>query len=188
MTEKRMKLERAFATREELASFLRDLADRLEGKSAEEFDQLDPETFAKFRVGVKNKEGEYVLKFRAKAEAPESLCPEGGTCTDVTEDQEDCALCRPKYSKLKKRMKAQYKDISRSILDGEVPDEDIVEDFLSDSALMVTYKNKGDEYYPAYSKACEVFAEAYARRDPALMVTPWDEIRRLMHDCHDKHK
>lgn len=216
MTEKRLKLARTFSSRHELAEFLRELADRLEGQDVEEFDVLDPDALARFQVGVKNRQGEYLLKFRAKAQRPEALCPEGGTCVAPAEDssagrvapktpgghgREDGRSAempppdtgadekrRPSYSRLKKRMKAQYRDITRSLQDHRLPEPDVVDAFMADSARMVTYPGKGDEYYPAYTAACQGFAQALAAGDAGLAAERWDAVRLLMRDCHDRYK
>ncbi len=93
-----------------------------------------------------------------------------------------------KYKDLKKRMKKPFKKIRETLSDGKLPPADTVRGFLADSALMVSCKGYGDEYYEAYNVACERFGRAFQAGDLSACWDAADELERLKSDCHDRYK
>jgi XXXCH domain-containing protein len=93
-----------------------------------------------------------------------------------------------KYKALKKRMKKPWKIIKDSAEMKTMPPADIVESFLEDSALMITYPGKGDEYYKPYAVAHEAFAAAWRAGDVEAMAHAVNRMDHLKEACHDVHK
>ena len=159
----------------EFPRFLRGLADELERWEPE--NGLD---FSSLQLEAKQKYGKILLKLKIKAPEAEPS-PSSGSDGSAKESL-------PSYSSLKKRMKSSYKVIFSTVHADLAPPREAVEEFLKDSALMVRYPRKGDEYYSDYTAACESLAAAYASNDKTGLHQACDRLDQLMHDCHGRYK
>lgn len=182
------KTERYIA-RDKFPELLRELADILEGKAP---DNLEcPSDFHKFKLKAKESYGQLEVKLKVS---------DGEVCTVRDEDTaepgieapEDGGLpdeksAKPSYKKLKERMKRSFKMIFRMIHDDELPPRAAVEEFLKDSALMVTYPGYGDEYYEEYSRVCSAFSEAFEAQDMDALHETVDQLQALKSHCHARY-
>ena len=57
------------------------------------------------------------------------------------------------YTRLKKRMKAYYKELQSNLQAHQHPSREIVSVFLKDCEHMTQFQGYGDEYYQAFSQA-----------------------------------
>jgi XXXCH domain-containing protein len=94
---------------------------------------------------------------------------------------------RPKYSQLKKRMKADWKEIRRSLGAGTLPEASVVERFLADSRLMCTYPGKGDPLYPAYLEAVASLSRAMASGSLEAVIAACAEVNGQRRECHRRY-
>ena len=91
------------------------------------------------------------------------------------------------YGSLKKRMKKSFKNIMYALHENTWPSQVDINEFLRDSADMVRYPGKGDEFYPAYTKAVAVFAEAVQRMDLEAAYQAAHGLNTLKTQCHKKY-
>lgn len=166
----------------EMAEFFREIADRLEGREPDEPKfPFDPSGFRKLKISVKRQmDG---LSVKVKMKPSYSLSPLGET--DLPPELEGQ---KPKYKKLKKRMKVTFKAIQDSLAAGTLPNGAAVTSFMEDSRLMIDYPGYGDEYYQEYDQACLRFQEACDRQDIETCKVACQELDRLKKACHDKYK
>lgn len=161
-----------------LPAYLRELAAAIESGSSEDFACI--EDIEKFKIGGKLEFGKLKLKvkFKTSAECREEEVSEGA---DTTSDG------KPKYSVLKKRMRASFNLILKTVHDGEMPPDQAVVSFLEDSALMVTYPGYGDEFYAHYTAVCDRFRSAYEAKNLEAMHEAVDELIHEKSRCHAKY-
>lgn len=107
---------------------------------------------------------------------------------DFDSDTDEKPQGKIKYKSLKKRMKKTWKVIKDSARTNTLPPENVVESFLDDSALMITYPGKGDEYYKPYAVAHEAFAAAWRAQDVEALGHAVKRLDHLKEACHDIHK
>lgn len=160
---------------EEVAAFLRELADAFEHGGKEELECVND--FQKIKIAIKNEFGQISLEAKLKT-------------TDGCEEPEDetpAPPAKPKYKHIKKRMKSSFKLLVKMIHDGQTPPEEAVQSFLEDSALMVTYSGHGDEYYEEYTQACDAFKAAYEAGDMTKMHEAIDVLVHEKSRCHAKY-
>ncbi len=91
------------------------------------------------------------------------------------------------YGSLKKRMKKSFKNIIYSLHENIWPSQGDIDEFLRDSAEMVRYPGKGDEFYPAYTDAVAAFADAVQRKDLEAAYQTAHVLNTLKTQCHKKY-
>jgi XXXCH domain-containing protein len=69
------------------------------------------------------------------------------------------------FKRLKKNMKKTFKAISEQVSASRLPERSDLDQFFADSEKMVSYPGYGDEYYPAYQRACQALKNAADRLD-----------------------
>ncbi len=177
----KIKFER-FLAQDGLPDFFRELADIIEDGQAG-----DPElstalnNFEKLKIGVEEAYGRLAVKVRIK-------CRDAAGAVRPSEETQEAGQSRPKYKTLKKRMKKSFKVIASLTAEGTLPPADAVDEFLSDSVLMVSYPEMGDEYYEEYSRTCDALAKAYDAKDAAACAELCMELARLKKECHNRYK
>ncbi|WP_419783198.1 GAK system XXXCH domain-containing protein [Maridesulfovibrio sp.] len=171
----------------ELPAFLRKMADALEGGASEEDAYLVMiEGFKKLKINIRNEFGHTAVKVTAKPMPAEK--------EEIAEDKiessvaEETASAKPKYKSLKKRMKASFKIIFKSVHAGTLPPAGVVEEFMTDSKLMVGFEGYGDEYYDEFTEACGQFQQACNDSDIDAAHKACDEINSITAHCHSRYK
>ncbi|SMP49983.1 XXXCH domain-containing protein [Desulfonatronum zhilinae] len=91
------------------------------------------------------------------------------------------------YGSLKKRMKKSFKNIMYSLHENSWPSQMDIDEFLRDSADMVRYPGKGDEFYSAYTEAVAAFADAVQRKDLEAAYQATHVLNTLKTQCHKKY-
>lgn len=184
MSSREVKIERSFSSAE-TAQFLRDLAAAIENGHQtgllEEYG-VRLQDSKKIKLGIKRAGEEIILKLKIKSAA--EACTPGAEA----EAAEGPAAERPGYKSLKKRMKGSFKRIGNALEQGQMPAAPDIEQFLADSRLMVSYAGKGDEFYQAYTAACQEFHAAVRGNDPAAAFDRYSALDQLKSDCHQRYK
>ncbi len=85
-------------------------------------------------------------------------------------------------------MKSSFKTIFKSIHAGSLPTAEVMDEFMADSRLMVSYEGYGDEYYNEYITACEDFQKAIDAGNIEAAHKACDELNSIVAHCHAQHK
>jgi XXXCH domain-containing protein len=183
-SEKKLKLT---LKTEDLGMYFRQMANALEGQPVEEFVGLIEalQDYSKVELKIKRKQNEVDVKLKAKSslisnEVTQDSEFESGS--DTTDEE------KPKYKKLKKRMKSSFKAIAESLSHDTFPEALTVKSFIADSELMISYSGYGDEYYPVYREELLQFAKAFENRDLEAIKQAYSRLNQLKSDCHDRYK
>jgi XXXCH domain-containing protein len=89
-----------------------------------------------------------------------------------------------KYRPLKKAMQQTMKRIERSVHAGALPERGLVEEFVSQVRIMVSYPGFGDAAYPEILAASAALAESSANADLAQCHQALTAILALKKRCH----
>ena len=186
----------------ELAALLRDIADQLEGSEKINNHALS-QAFIDFnKASLKLKRKSDSLSVKVKVETQPQL--DESSKTDIRPATKAIArpttdkvpepsytsdkIEKPKYKTLKKRMKSSFKLIREALESNQMPMAAILESFIRDSELMVTYPGYGDEYYEAYRNLCSRFSEACSKGDLGALKSLTIELNQMKSDCHKRYK
>ncbi|MDK2956355.1 MAG: hypothetical protein PWQ57_1851 [Desulfovibrionales bacterium] len=176
----------AYMTREQTADYFRSLAKVMEGGPAE---AMVPELAGvrKFKLTLTPEGDRFSLKCTVKHPKPETVAT-----TDADEspeaDESVSDAGRPKYKQLKKRMKKDFKLILETARQGALPAAGVVQAFLDDCELMVTYPGKGDPYYDVFAKATQEMSQAYRAEDLGAFAKSCDKMDHIKLECHNRYK
>ncbi|NDV28616.1 GAK system XXXCH domain-containing protein [Desulfovibrio sp. JC010] len=170
----------------ELPTFLRKMADAIENGASEEDAYLVMiEGFKKLKINIRNEFGHTAVKVTAKPMPAEKEDITENAAPDSAEKE---SSDKPKYKNLKKRMKTSFKVIFKSVHAGTIPPAQVVEEFMADSQLMISYEGYGDEYYDEYMAACDSFQQACNDSDVEAAHKACDEINSITAHCHSRYK
>ncbi|WP_320174479.1 GAK system XXXCH domain-containing protein [Maridesulfovibrio sp.] len=174
----------------ELPEFLRKIADALEGGASEEDAYLVMiEGFKKLKINIRNEYGHTAVKVTAKP-MPTSISSEqeDPSEAEIPSPAEQDNSTKSSYKSLKKRMKASFKVIFKSVHAGTLPPLEVVEEFMADSRTMVSFEGHGDEYYDEFTAACDKFQQACNDSDIESAHNACDEINSITAHCHSRYK
>ncbi|OQX22525.1 MAG: hypothetical protein BWK80_30255 [Desulfobacteraceae bacterium IS3] len=168
-------------TSEEIAYFLRKIADDIEGKPVES-PHLSVKDFKKLEIRLKREDGRFSLNLMVKCNSkPSHKSDDKG---DAHKESGHGRL--KKYRASKKRLKPLFKDICRSVSRGVLPSSDLIQSFFRDSDQMISFH--GQEYYKEYIAAVEEFRAAVNVGDIAAAKTGCEKIKQVKSECHKKLK
>ncbi len=169
---------------EEIAYFLRNIADEIEGKPVE----LPPlgvkefKNFKKLGIKLKREVGRFSLALTVKYDGKASHKPD-----DKGDKHKESGHGRlKKYRAGKKRLKPLFKDICRSVSRGDLPSADLLKSFFRDSDQMISFH--GQEYYKEYIVAVEEFRTAVNAGDITAATAGCEKIKKIKSECHKKIK
>ncbi|MBF0480788.1 MAG: GAK system XXXCH domain-containing protein [Desulfovibrionaceae bacterium] len=174
--EEERKIERTMQ-RSELPAFFRELADALEQGGESPLSGLSRSS--KFKISAKDEFGHLSVKIKIKSQWGEAL---GEDETPAAEGEKPFA--KPRYKDMKKRMKGDFRLIVKSLHEGGLPPGEVVERFVADARLMVTFPGKGEEFYDDFSHAVEEFAAAFAAGDRLAMGAMAEALAHQKARCH----
>jgi XXXCH domain-containing protein len=182
MGSKEVRLAQTF-TPEETADFLRDLAAGLEGgeRDSGAASDLPLSEFTKLDLRIKRQDDRLALKFKLKHKSEPVPIGDDPAAADTPPKKE-------KYKSLKKRLQKSYDAIRESLGEDRLPASGVVDEFVRDSLAMATYPDKGEEFYDAYLRACDLFLAAFQAGDLAQLKLRCREIHDLRGQAHDKYK
>lgn len=177
-----------YINEEELPDFLRKIADALENGAPESDSYLVViEGFKKLKINIRNEYGHTAVKVTAKPMDESNHVDESKlTESSPVEIEEDTG--KPKYKVLKKSMQSSFKNIFKAIHAGNLPAAEVVEKFIADSHMMVSYEGHGDDYYKEYIAACDAFEEAVSTENIEAAHKACDELNSIKAHCHAQHK
>lgn len=176
-------------TQEELPDFLRKIADALENGAPESDAYLVViEGFKKLKINIRNDFGHTAVKVTAQPMPETESAQSDESQTQSVEIGIENDTEKPKYKALKKRMKSSFKSIFKAIHTGNLPSQEVTEEFIADSHLMVDYEGYGDEYYAEYIAACDDFQKAVKKEDIEAAHKACDELNSIKAHCHAQHK
>jgi XXXCH domain-containing protein len=95
---------------------------------------------------------------------------------------------RPSYKTLKKRMKKPWKDLLHTASIGRLPDPALLEEFLDECELMISYPDEGEEYYAAFKACMQDVHSAAASKDPEVFAQALARMDAVKKQCHDEYK
>jgi XXXCH domain-containing protein len=102
-------------------------------------------------------------------------------------DKKRSVLLDQKYRPLKKMLKKNSRIISDCLVSQQLPPAVVMDDFMAQVKVMVSYPGFGDEYYAAFLVACEALYQAHKEKDPALFVEHFSVIISLKKQCHHRY-
>jgi XXXCH domain-containing protein len=164
------------------------LADRLEGVApdaaeprASDVAAPDPGEFKKIKISVKRHLAGFTLKCKSKPLIKRIGLEDGEIELPAGEG-------RIKYKKLKKRLKESFKSITESLMGDVMPGEAVVTSFLQDAKLMMTFPEKGPEFYDDFDKTCMAFSRAFETKNLEACKAAGMALNQLRKDCHSRYK
>jgi XXXCH domain-containing protein len=97
-------------------------------------------------------------------------------------------LAEQKYRPLKKRLKKTFKKIKGYLERNELPPRSLVDEFMAEAAIMVSYPGFGDEHYQDFTAACLALKKARDAKDLELFSERLTKISRIKKECHHRFK
>jgi XXXCH domain-containing protein len=91
-----------------------------------------------------------------------------------------------KYRPLKKMLKKSVKSITGSVASKQLPAALVVDDFMAQVKVMISYQGFGDEYYSVFMAACEALYKAYLKNDQPLFAECFAVVVSLKKECHHR--
>ena len=70
----------------------------------------------------------------------------------------------------------------------DLPPRSLLDDFLAEANVMISYPGFGDEHYDDFRKACNALKDAYARKDLESFAQKMGNIAIIKKECHDRFK
>ncbi len=137
----------------QIAAFLRLLADELEGKASAEPNEFGSQLhdFNKLKISLIKQEGGQLslrLKVKDNKQAVNAATME---FTDIAEQD---------YRPFKQRHKATFVELSSCAKQGELPGPDLLMRFMTESQQLIAFPGFGDTYYNDYKQACLALEQA----------------------------
>jgi XXXCH domain-containing protein len=188
----------------QLGAFFREIADAIEGREAGSHQELKKlfNNYRKVSIEVKRKSKKASLRIKVEAEVEPTnrskKTAEGDgaeigdqgeqTSSELKVEKSKKKTKKGDFKRLKKNMKASFKAIREQVSASRLPERSDLDQFIRDSEQMLFFPGYGDEYYPAYQRACQALKDAADRLDFATFKHQLEEIKKLMQDCHDRYK
>jgi XXXCH domain-containing protein len=192
MKDREIKIERVLPS-ESVPGYLRHLADALEKKTANlpaELANLSG-TVTRLKLKGQRREGVWEFKLKVRTLTTETADPREGLRPERTENN-GASNVKPDipYTELKKGMKTAFKAIGASLGARQLPDADVLNGFLADAEMMMTYAGAryGQSHYPDFREACRRLSEAYATQDIDAVRSSYTALSRLKNACHKAFK
>lgn len=189
-TERKIKQSVPF---EALGDYLRHLADAVENKTERLPSELIdlPEPIGKMEMKGKARDGHWELKIKIKARpAADPDRPMSAGRRATVESAGPLRYPKIDYKTLKKRMQESFKDIGKRLAAQQLPEVQVLREFLADSERMVTFSGEkyGGSYYPAYREACRRLSEAHASGNLNDFKAAYAALDQMKKDCHKAYK
>jgi XXXCH domain-containing protein len=93
-----------------------------------------------------------------------------------------------KYEKLKKAMKDEYELIEEAAERDELPAAEVMDSFYANCQEMVTYPDKGDEYYDGFTAIANDLNQAVQNGDLGAFKHALSSMKNSKKACHDRYK
>jgi len=167
--------------RQELAAHLEDLAQGLkQGKMEVEGHTWRVPEEVKTKLHLKEKKGRLVLKVKCVWETLEDYEPAA---------REPVVRWQESFKTVKKHLAAQFKELQRVVLQGQLPDSKTLADFAADSrALADMSEPDWEEAMQAYMEHVAALERAVAGQDLEAVRHEVADLRTAMAICHQEFK
>ena len=181
MTDQSVEFERKYSV-EEAAGFLRKLADTIEQGGSDSLPDFDIgiDEFKKLKVTLTRHNDSIKFKARIKYYTPETIVGDIPTKQQSSENM--------KFTTLKKMMGKNFKAMGEILGKNELPSRFMVQTFLGESQLMISYPGYGDEFYQAYIAACHDFEKSFLSGDIAAVQKHYSSLIAMKNACHSRNK
>ncbi len=93
-----------------------------------------------------------------------------------------------KYRPLKKMLKKSVKSITSSVASKQLPPALVMDDFLAQVKVMVSYPGFGDEHYSTFMAACDALDKAYRKKAQLLFGECFAVVVSLKKECHHRYR
>ncbi|MCK4838300.1 MAG: GAK system XXXCH domain-containing protein [Desulfobulbaceae bacterium] len=103
-------------------------------------------------------------------------------------DQNRSEVVDQKYRPLKKMLKKTVKNITDSVANKQLPPALLMDDFMAQVKVMVSYPSFGDEYYSTFMAACDALYKACRKKDLSLFVECFAVVVSLKKECHHRYR
>jgi len=102
--------------------------------------------------------------------------------------REQAELAEYKYRPLKKKIKKTFRKMLECIERNELPPRSLLDDFMAEANVMVSYPGFGDAHYQNFIEACMVLKKAYDTKDIKLFSERLAKVSRIKKECHGRFK
>ena len=187
MSKKEIKIEKEL-TSDQIADFLRLLADEVEGRTVMEKTDLDIDlhNFNKMKIGiVKSHGGGLSLKLKIKDKKSMKAPPRQPQKRRHPPFEDVADL---KYRPLKKQLNRTFKAIGDSLRKKELPPDPTMTTFMDEAKLMISYPGFGDDHYDRFHAACRDLQQAFKDGDRSRMAELHAHLNELKKQCHNRYK
>lgn len=97
-------------------------------------------------------------------------------------------VAEQKYRPLKKMMKETLRSIGGSIRARRLPSAAVMDDFMAQAKVMVSYPGFGDERYGGFTAACDSLYKAFNDKDMILFADGFNCVVACKKECHKHYK
>ena len=93
-----------------------------------------------------------------------------------------------KYRPLKKSLKKTYKSMVKQVEIGQIPARALIDEFMAQARVMVSYPGFGDSHYKDFTLACDSLYKAFNSKELAIIKQEIKKISTLKKECHHRYK
>ena len=166
---------------EQIAAFLRLLADELEGKPSSEANEFGKQLhdFNKLKISlIKQEGGQLSLRLKVKDGRP----------TDTSASTEFADIAEQEYRPFKQRYKTTFAELTTCGNQGTLPPPDLLSRFMAESQQLLAFQGFGDPYYHDYQQACQSMQQAALDGSVSNFQEKLAAINTLKKACHRRFR
>ncbi|MDD5759684.1 MAG: GAK system XXXCH domain-containing protein [Desulfobulbaceae bacterium] len=180
MGDKKIAIDKTLSSNQ-IAAFLRLLADELEGKDNAEPNEFGNQLhgFNKLKISlIKQEGGQLSLRLKIK-DSPKT--PPAATSQFIdTAEQE--------YRPFKQQYKATFTELTSCAHSGLLPAAELLARFMSESRKLISFQGFGDPCYDDYIQACLAMEQAVKDGELAHFQEKFSVLNALKKSCHQRYK
>jgi len=180
MGEKKIAIDKTLSSNQ-IAAFLRLLADELEGKDNAEPNEFGGQLhgFNKLKISlIKQEGGQLSVRLKIK-DSPKTPSASTSEFTDIAAQE---------YRPFKRLYKATFGEVTSCASKGVLPAADLIVRFMSESRQLISFQGFGDPCYDAYIQACQTMEQAVKDGNLSLFQEKVSAINALKKSCHQTYK
>jgi XXXCH domain-containing protein len=165
----------------QVAAFLRLLADELEGKNNADANEFGSQLhgFNKLKISLIKQEGGQ-LSLRLKVKDNKHAATVSTTeFTDIAEHE---------YRPFKQRYKATFAELTSCVSQNSFPSPDLLLRFMAQSQQLISFQGFGDPYYSDYMQACSAMVQAVNGGSILAFQEKMEGINALKKACPQRFK
>lgn len=93
-----------------------------------------------------------------------------------------------KYRPLKKLLKKSWEKIQREVAHGKLPSSLVMDEFMAQSKVMVSYPGFGDENYQEFTESCAALYQAFRAKNLQSFTDELGRVIGLKESCHNRYR